>query len=283
MRTAAIIGLVLFSVAAPPPDRPHDLATQAAKQIPATCHNITNEGDCHKLPAGCEGKPNPGYDADLAFLKNQLILPAAADPLIKRTFTNLAQFQALDAKTRALGQGKQQAVAQELAGYGVGEIDVVIGYLYYDLQTGAEACNCRLTDPADTDIHIGIGFDPTIAATIAAGHYPFSTDKNKPDGAHQTSIVVEMTPHDRAQYHKHWNTTLADSLMGQRVKVVGQLLVDTDHNEPAQNCALATAKKDKTTCWRGSVWELHPITRLFVCKTGKTCANAASPDWQEQP
>jgi len=261
------------------------LAATAARQKPSHCTNITNEVACHKLLAGCGTGPNPGYDADLAFLKNQTIDPASADKEIKRTFTKLSDFTALDAATQqmALGKNLQAAFAPRLADLKEGEIDTVIGYLYYAMQTGKEACNCDLTNPEDTDIHIGIGFDPTLAAQIANGTFKVTTDPKATDKAMQTSIIVEMTPHYRAAFHHAWTQASVQASHGRRVKIVGQLLVDTDHNEPAQNCALASTKKDKASCWRGSVWELHPVTRFYLCKAGATCDAAASPNWQEQP
>lgn len=297
MRRLAVLVLSLSSLAvvnpphhaikppAAPADRPHMLAAQSASQKVATCKNIQNQSECHHLADGCEPKPHPGYDPYLSFLKNQTIDPASADALKKRTFTKLADLVALDlaAKKLGLATNYQAAYASKLADLGQGEIDTVIGYLYYAVPTGKEACNCDLTQPSDTDVHIGIGFDPALAAKIFNGTFVVTTDPKSTDQAMQTSMIVEMTPHYRAAYHHAWTQTSMEALHGQRVKIVGQLLVDTDHNDPAQNCALAATKPQKASCWRGSVWELHPVTRLYVCKQGTTCDTENSPNWQEQP
>jgi hypothetical protein len=58
------------------------------------------------------------------------------------------------------------------------------------------------------------------------------------------------------------------------VRIVGQLLIDNDHFQPNADCGRSDATK---SCWRGSVWELHPVTRFEVCETG-TCT-AKSGDW----
>jgi hypothetical protein len=41
------------------------------------------------------------------------------------------------------------------------------------------------------------------------------------------------------------------------VKVVGQLLADTEHAIAKDNCVHPKAKKD--TCWRAAIWEIHPV------------------------
>jgi hypothetical protein len=266
--------------AAPPLDRPHTLAAQAPSQHATLCVHVTDAATCHQLPAGCGPPEHQGYDPYLAFLKNQTIDPASASALVKHTFTRLSDITALDASTRALGlnMSKEAGFAAKLADLGQGEIDVVLGYLYYAESTGAEACNCRLTDPADTDVHIGIGFDPMLAERIRTNAFTV-TGSGHTDAAKRTSIVVEMTPHYRARFHPTWTRDKVAALKGRRVKVVGQLLVDADHNEAKQDCAFPHAVT--ASCWRASTWELHPVTQFFVCKQGKTCTSATSTDWQE--
>src|SRR5205085_9253921 len=110
-------------------------------------------------------------------------------------FTTLSDITALDASTRALGlkMNKEAGFATRLADLGQGEIDVVLGYVYYAESTGAEACNCHLTDRADTDVRIGIGFDPVLAEKIRSNAF-IVTRSGYTDDARRTSIVVEMTP-----------------------------------------------------------------------------------------
>jgi hypothetical protein len=287
MRATVIIGLLFFSVAAHPVDRPQALAALAAQQQRAQCPapNTLDSAHCHhQFPDGC-AKAGSHYDPYLAFLKNQTISPADANSQIKRTFRSLADFATLDHATQAFGPffGNSMAAghASQLAHAGVGEIDQVIGYLYYADSTSAEACNCLLTNTQDTDIHIGIGFSPDMAAKIASGKFIVTTDPHGTDDAKRTSIIVEMTPDYRRQFHPHWTQPSIQSLHGRRVKVIGQLIADADHNDKTQDCAFTN--KDVGSCWRAAIFELHPVTRLFVCKQGKICADANSPDWQEIP
>jgi hypothetical protein len=76
-------------------------------------------------------------------------------------------------------------------------------------------------------------------------------------------VIVEMTPHYRFQFDPDaWTLANLHPALGHKVRIVGQLLVDSEHNKPADNCALAnkTAK-----CWRYSIWELHPVTSFEYC------------------
>jgi hypothetical protein len=294
MANLPVSSLLLFAVlaaAAPHPsaatDRPHQLAAEASQQKRGQCPtpNKLDAAHCHQqFPDGC-AKPSSQYDAYLSFLKNQTISPAAADAQIKRTFNSLADFATLDRSTQPFGpffgNGAAAGHASQLAQSGVGEIDIVLGYLYYADSTGAEACNCGLTEADDTDIHIGIGFDPALAAKIATGKFIVTTNPSRTDDAKRTSIVVEMTPHYRARFHPQWKQPKIQALHGRRVKVIGQLLADADHNDKKQDCAFTN--KVAASCWRASIFELHPVTRFFVCKEGKSCSDAKSPNWQEIP
>jgi len=287
MRITLIIGLLFFSVAAQPVDRPHALAAMAAQQQRAQCPapNTLDAAHCHhQFPDGC-AKAGSHYDPYLAFLKNQTVSPSDADAQIQRTFSSLADFATLDQATQPFGpffgNGMAAGHASQLAQAGVGEIDQVIGYLYYADSTSAEACNCLLTKAKDTDIHIGIGFDPAMAAEIAHNQFIVTTDPHGTDDAKRTSIIVEMTPDYRRQFHAHWTQPSIQALHGRRVKVIGQLIADADHNDKTQDCGFPN--KVLASCWRAAIFELHPVTRLFVCKAGKTCDTATSPDWQEVP
>src|SRR5262249_35619212 len=129
----------------------------------------------------------------------------------------------------------------------------VVGFLYgVKVETGGEGetSNCKLHEnEADVDYHIFIGFDPTTAARIRKT--PGSgklADKGQ-------SMVVEMTPHYRAAFHPGWTSDALMAVRGRKVKVVGQLMVDNDHNSKKDDCGLADAGPN---CWRASIWELHP-------------------------
>jgi hypothetical protein len=272
--------------------------------VAAKCDEVTDFQDCHsRFPTGCSA--GASYDAYLNSWKNQLIAPATASSPVKY-FTQLQDYQGLDASIpTGLTRDNQGDFQDQLQKLGEGQLYGVIGYLYYFQHTGAESSNCDLAGPpgdpefANVDYHIGIGFNPPPGAQPQADTAPAAnqatsaravarkspTKKPTTSGSgasdlQHNSIIVEMTPHDRFQYENAiWTLENLQKAVGRQVKVVGQLLVDNEHNLPSQNCAIATTAAQKQTCWRGSVWELHPVVRFQVCTT-HSCA-ADSPSWVE--
>ena len=274
-------------------DRAHQLASQAARQKAAKCpqpNDLTLE-QCHaQFADGCSAAARPSYDAYLDFLKDQ-----DPDPSLTST-KNLAaaDFQGLETKLRQLsstksGKGKAKksqplnasnhaSFAKQLAGLGEGNIYTVIAYLYFAEDTGArnppnsETCNCKLVAPNTFDFHIGLGFDKALADRIRQtkpqpvnGH-PTTMDK--------TSVVAEMTPYPRTTRHPNWSFDRVNALQGQQVKVVGQLMADNGHFNAKDDCGLQGAA---ASCWRSTVWEVHPLMKFYVCNVNSGC-DASSPD-----
>ena len=77
-----------------------------------------------------------------------------------------------------------------------------------------------------------------------------------------------MSPHWRAQFQPAWTLAALAPVVGRQVRVVGQLLVDNEHFDPKRRLRVP---RRRPTCWRASVWELHPVTRFQVCSSG-TCS-----------
>ena len=153
----------------------------------------------------------------------------------------------------------------------------MIAYLYYFQVTGAESSNCQLTGPdkngGNVDFHVGIGFDKTLLGQVNA-----SSPANPPKALQQSSVIVEMTPHYRAQFQDGiWTIANLRAALGHKVRVVGQLLADSEHNKPTDNCALADTAAQKSHCRRDSIWELHPVTIFEYCKDDSCTQN--SGDW----
>jgi hypothetical protein len=265
------------------PDRAHQLATHALSVQGNLCRNVRTSDTCHnRFATGCtvnnSNDPNT-YDAYLNFLKNQTPDPGLADGTM--VFTKVSDFTDLDDKTRALGLGggHQAAFADDLAELQEGNFVALVGYLYFAQFGGRpETCNCKLTGDDEIDFHLGIGFDEQMANDIADGTFVVATGR-RTDEAKQTSIVVEMTPHYRDMHHPNWTLATLQTLAGQRVKVVGQLLLDNEHNKPADNCFFPNA--DRSTCFRASAWEIHPVMRFFVCKPNTNCRPESDDDWDE--
>ena len=295
-----------LAMSAAPASQPASSASEPSAGIaPATCQDVTDSQDCHsRYPTGCSAAG--GYDAYLNYWKNQLIPPASSSTPVKY-FTQLQDYQKLDASIPSgLTRSNQGDYQDQLKQLGESQLYGVIGYLYYFQHTSAESSNCDLTGPSgdpefgNVDYHIGIGFvpppgtaqaqaDTATAANPAtkapAGGRKGPTKKPTTSGSgasnlQQNSIIVEMTPHDRFQYENGiWTLENLQKAVGRQVKVVGQLLIDNEHNLPSQNCATASTASQKQTCWRASVWELHPVVTFQVCPNDSCTQD--STDWVE--
>lgn len=228
--------------------------------------NIADFQACHQdYPTGCSKAG--GYDPYLNYLKN--LTPTAATGV---NFLDQPAFDNLNTNTPAeLGKSNNLATYKDqLSQMGEGKQFGLVGYLYYYESTGAESSNCELTGVENVDFHIGIGFDQTLTSQVNS-----TTPAKPPKALQQNSVIVEMTPHYRAQFDPDaWTLANLKPALGHKVRILGQLLVDSEHNKPADNCALA----NKTArCWRYSIWELHPVTSFEYC-ADDSCTEA-SGNW----
>jgi len=234
--------------------------------------------NCHdNFPDGCSAAAHPTYDAYLDFLKDQDPGPTAASTkdLVAADFPKLET--KLPATLKSSNHGK---LANTFAALGEGNIHTVIAYLYFVEDTGkgtattppnSETGNCKLMLPDTFDYHLGIGFSPTLAAK--AKTHP------SPNGAtfkmlEQKSVVAEMTPATR---HSKWTFARVSALQGQQIKVVGQLMADNVHFNKGDDCHFSPVQ---ASCWRSTIWEIHPITQFFVCNASAGCtASSPASDW----
>lgn len=241
---------------------------QAAKPTDFTAavcaSNLSGYEECHdEYPTGCSKAAK--YDPYLNELKNLSLTPAKP----ARWLSQLKDFTDLDRKLpHDLARNNHAQLGDDLKkNLGEGSIAGAIGYLYYAQKGGAsESSNCQLSGPNDIDFHIGIGFDADLAAKLA-GKQKLTDDEK--GALTKESIIVEMTPHWRARFKPEWSLALLKPAIGHQVRVLGQLLVDNEHYDTKDNCAIKNANLD--TCWRASVWELHPVTGFEVCGSGDNC------------
>lgn len=260
-------------------------ATQDMTQAAICSDDILDFQDCHsRFPTGCSAKG--GYDPYLNLLKNQLTPPPASTSKPEQIFTRMDDFENLDRNTPSdLSRSNHKDFQDELANLGEGKTFEVIGFLYYAQVTGAESSNCQLDSKGDpegsnVDFHIGIGFDSDLAEKAAAA-------STKPKGGflkqlQQNSVIVEMTPHYRFNFEEGiWTIKNVQAAVGKPVRVIGQLIIDSEHNVASQNCALATTAKERQSCWRASTWELHPVQLFQVCKTNSCNADSPASAWTE--
>jgi len=257
------------------------------ESLPAeTCEEgLATVDDCHaNHKTGCSHSENPRYDAYLNYLKNGLPDPSAT------AAADVNGGKALDANFFAsLESGVPDTLtstnhaqhAAELAQQGEGEIVTVVGTIFYTLHGGSETCNCQLSGSESVvDFHIGVGFgDFPLGADVlsklrAGKQYSSILSQDDQHALDQPSVVVEMTPYYREQFRPGWTLSKVESATGRQVKVTGQLMIDNVHHKPADDCGLADA--DTTTCWRASVWEVHPVTNLQVCSVEHCDANSTA-------
>lgn len=120
----------------------------------------------------------------------------------------------------------------------------VEGYVLNVKPGGVETCNCGARDPLYRDTHIELVVDPV-------------------EDAGEQRVIVEVTPRWRALMLAKgldWSTkALRRRLLGRWVRVEGWLLFDTEHADEAEN-----TRPGRPRNWRGTAWEVHPITRVEV-------------------
>ena len=292
MKTLSLFGLLLvFPGSLFAQDRAHDLASRAGQQQPAKCpkpNNLTLQ-QCHdQFPDGCTTAAHATYDGYLDFLKDQDPDPSLASTknLVATDFKSLEAklpqlSQTVNGKKQKLGPSNHGTFAGPLADLGEGNIYTVIAYLYFAQDTSkgssahlvkGETCNCRITDPADFDYHIGLGFDANLAAQARTKHPKIGSVLF--GKLQKKSVVAEMTPYPRHTRHPNWTFDRVNGHQGEQVKVVGQLVVDNYHFQAAEDCGFHNAG---TGCWRSTVWEMHPLMKFYVCNVSGGC-DASSPD-----
>src|SRR4051794_12725076 len=189
-------------------------------------------------------------------------IPASTTPILL-TFAELPELQQqADAKVKSGTGAKVSARQREsklhgltLGGRTVGEGDLVsiVGFVVGRSSANpGESANCYLTGNGNNDFEFSIA--PTAKATAYEG------------------IVGEMIPQNRP---KDWTLGRLHKLAGdgRQVLVEGQLMFDTRH--------LPNPKKGTNhESPRFSTWEIHPVTKFLVCKSGSACDPAREDEWQ---
>jgi hypothetical protein len=119
----------------------------------------------------------------------------------------------------------------------------VEGYVVEVVEGGMEAANCFSHRERDLHIHVAA----------------------RPDAPRREWLVAEVTPRTRRQASGRgldWSAdALRKELVGRRCRFEGWLLFDREHADEAENTAPGARGN-----WRGTAWELHPVTRIEVLK-----------------
>jgi hypothetical protein len=117
-----------------------------------------------------------------------------------------------------------------------------------------ESVNCRLKTPLNNDFHI------TLA--LKSSHTEFQ------------GVVVEMIPHNRPV---EWTIDKLKKVKQNKLLVmaIGNLFYDNDHVVNADPTDNLTGQPK-----RFSLWEVHPITKFFVCqKPNNACSLTNTAQW----
>lgn len=126
----------------------------------------------------------------------------------------------------------------------------VVGYVDEIVVGGVESCNCNATDAPHRDTHIQLVVNP----------------HDGPRGV----VVVEVTPRTRilaAREGLDWSTdALRRQFLGRRVQVEGWLYFDPDHVD--QSFANDPDDTIGRSNWRGTSWEIHPVTNIELAIRG---------------
>jgi len=110
----------------------------------------------------------------------------------------------------------------------------VEGYILKVRHEGPETPNCH--DPSARDYHVWLGASPTDSRANA--------------------VIVELAPRVVARNPGWGSETAILRLTGKHVRISGWTMLDQEHPEQLQQT-------------RGTLWEIHPVTRIDVEQTGQ--------------
>jgi hypothetical protein len=166
---------------------------------------------------------------------------------------------------------------------GEGQMITVVGYMLVARPSSAESCNCRLIKPSETDNHLVLVEEETLAITRRATKAKPSTATKKAvkartarqntlDAREKQSITAEFTPRvklDHPNFKRENLTKRIDKAPKNAllVRVTGLLMFDSEH-------FLGKALH------RVNNWEIHPVFKFEFCETGNDCTADSDDGWK---
>jgi hypothetical protein len=172
---------------------------------------------------------------------------------------------------------------EKLKALGEGRKITVVAYALVARKGSKESCNCGLAAPKDTDNHIVLVEEKTLALTAKATPAKEATattkavkarsaQQNTLDVREKESETAEFTPRVRLDHLKLAGTRLQSLITAAPkqallVRVTGLLMFDSEHS-------LGRHLK------RVNNWEIHPVMKMEFCPTGATCT-ADSNTWED--
>jgi hypothetical protein len=224
----------------------------------------------HPIDASCgiKGKPTASANSQLqnSVKNNFCAVASGAQP---ETFTPQMLID-LQANTHVnSGTGQEPSDRKPLQDLGEGKLIRMKAFFieahHADLG-GGEGVNCNGATEELNDVHIAFGAQA--------------------DAQECDSVTAEISPHyrpatwDAIGHYEIWNSSTKkytpDPAMDARLKslpyrVTGQLFFDASHK--VCPCGVHCSPM------RSSLWEIHPIYNLEVCKAGSPCDENNDADW----
>jgi hypothetical protein len=111
------------------------------------------------------------------------------------------------------------------------------GYVILVKREGPESCNCK--SKTDRDFHIVV------------------VPKPSDEGDKSKYVIVEVTPKIKKMYN--WTDQEILTLKNKYVDFSGWKFADLEHKNMS-----VKSNPTRKTCWRGTINELHPVTKFIV-------------------
>jgi len=145
---------------------------------------------------------------------------------------------------------------------GEGTLVVVVGYMidphYSDVRKG-EGVNCKEHGDEPNDIHFSVGTKWIDVNEL---------DKEAKQAQLCKLVTGEISPHYRPET---WEVDHLSKLVRIPVRLTGQLFFDASH--------VPCRPEKPVNPARQSVWEIHPVYSVDVCKSKKQCRSEIDSDW----
>jgi len=259
-RILTVLFLLLFGVGSM-------AAQKAAIKCPAPS-KLKSIADC----------PNTGCGASIdPKLNEQKNIPEDNQEPVAKTLKDLKE---LADPVPGFKVGDSREKLKEL---GEGQKITVVAYALVARSGGKESCNCGLSKQKDTDNHIVLVEEETLALTrraTPARDASGTTKAVKARTAAQNTLEVrekqsetaEFTPRVRLEHPKLAGARLqkliaAAPKQALLVRVTGLLMFDSEHS-------LGRHLK------RVNNWEIHPVMKMEFCPAGETCT-VDSGNWKD--
>jgi len=271
-RTLIVITLLFLSLSTPIAKTKTQKAADGKTDIPCpSAAELKKKGIKACKVTGC------GHvDPELNKKKNIRTDTQTAQPM------TIAELQGLADPVPNLAVGDPRTEPENL---GEGHRITVVAYALIARKGGLESCNCKLSDPPNTDNHIVLVEKDTLALTAKAtkakppapgkkrGTPAKTAKQNTLTKRERQSTTAEFAPRVRLDHPKLAGARLqalidAAPKNALLVRVTGLQFFDSEHSLGPFHLT------------RVNNWEIHPVMKLEFCPTG-TCTADSNDGWKD--